>query len=121
MKNIKIILVILVSSIFYVSCESTTTQELEGVVLTPVYSKNIEPVMTAHCTSCHSDGGSQQPPYLDTYDAVKAACLTSVNGNGTVLCRIDASCGSIMPSNGDVLSKNTVSTIKRWATQGYAN
>ena len=119
MKNIKIVLVILVSSIFYVSCNTTIIQDLQPKVALPTYSANVAPVINANCVSCHSDAGNQTSPYLDTYDALKLACQTSVNGNGTVLCRIDGSCGSYMPQSGAMPQAN-IDMIKTWAANGYA-
>jgi len=110
MKNIKIILIILISGILFLSCDSTTTQDLSPVVIAPTYTANLEPVFDANCVSCHS-GGSQQPD-LNSYLAVKNATL-----NGDVLCRISGTCGSIMPQSG-ALPQATVTMISTWKSNG---
>lgn len=113
MKKIKSVLVIAMSVVLFASCESNTTQELSVVVTNPTYTQNVESVMSTSCTGCHS-GGSQYPD-LDTYDAVKDACV-----NGVMLCRIDASCGQVMPQSGQ-MPQQTVDMIKLWATNNYPN
>lgn len=112
MKKIRIILII-ISVAFFLSCDSSTTQELSVVVTNPTYAKNIEPVISTSCINCHS--GGNQYPSLDSYDALKEASM-----NGQVLCRIDGSCGNIMPQSG-ALPQQTVTMIKLWATNNYPN
>lgn len=110
MKNIKAILILMFSSILFVSCDSATTQDLSPVVPLPTYTNNVEPVFSANCAGCHS-GGSQNPD-LDSYAAVKDATV-----NGNVLCRLTASCGNIMPQSG-ALPNATIDMINTWATNG---
>jgi hypothetical protein len=112
MKNIKIVLMI-VGSIFIVSCESNTYKELTVVTANPTYTTNIAPIMSANCVSCHSVGGTF--PALTTYVQVKAATDT-----GNVICRIEQTCGSIMPPNG-AMTTSTIATIKLWKQQGFIN
>lgn len=110
MKNLKIVL-LAISGLFLVSCESTTTQDISAVVTNPTYNANVAGVMNAKCTGCH--GGGNQYPNLETYAEVKDAAQ-----NGTLLCRLDASCGSIMPQEGS-LPQATITMITLWKTQGY--
>jgi mono/diheme cytochrome c family protein len=112
MKKIKIVLMI-VGSIFIVSCESNTYSELTVVNANPTYAANIAPIMASNCVSCHSAGGTS--PALATYDQVKAATAT-----GNVICRIDQTCGSVMPPNG-AMTTGTINTIKLWQQQGFVN
>jgi hypothetical protein len=112
MKKIKFILIVAIGT-FIVSCESNTYEEVSGIVATPTYTKNVGPIINSNCVNCHNNGN--QYPDLTTYAEVKDACL-----NGSVLCRIDASCGNIMPQAGK-MPQNTIDLIKRWATQGYSN
>lgn len=104
------------SGLLFVSCDSTTTQDLSPVVPNPTYSANVSPIISTNCVSCHS-GGSQFPD-LDTYANVKAAA----DGTNTdaLLCRLDGTCGAIMPPSG-ALPSSSVAMIKLWAEQGYAN
>lgn len=116
MKKIKIILTLMFIGILYVSCDSATTQDLSPVVTNPTYTANIAPIMDANCVSCHS--GGNQFPDLDTYDAVKSAA-DGTNSNA-LLCRLDATCGSVMPPSGS-LPTATVNMVKTWATNNYPN
>ena len=112
MKKI-IIVLILVAGVFIVSCESNTYNEISVIATNPTYTANIEPVIKANCIGCHSVGGTF--PTLTTYAQVKASTST-----GSLICRIDESCGSVMPPNG-AMSKQTKDMIKLWQTQGYVN
>ncbi|MEO8235098.1 MAG: hypothetical protein ABI549_06750 [Flavobacterium sp.] len=112
MKKLKIVL-LFISTLFIVSCESNTYQEVSEVVINPTYVKDIAPVCNAECVACHSAGG--QYPELDTYAAVKDAVT-----NGNFLCRINASCGSVMPPSG-AMPQATIDVIKLWSTNGYLN
>lgn len=112
MKKI-IIVLILMAGVFIVSCESSTYNEISVTATNPTYTANVEPVMKANCIGCHSVGGTF--PNLTTYAQVKASAST-----GKLICRIDQTCGSVMPPSG-AMSKQTVDMIKLWQTQGYAN
>jgi hypothetical protein len=67
--------------------------------------------VTSQCTGCHSAGG--QFPNLTSYSLVKNATQ-----NGTLLCRLDASCGNIMPQSGP-LPQATITMINTWATNNF--
>ena len=110
MKNLKIVLLVM-SVLFLVSCESTTVQDLSTVVVNPTYNANIKPIMTSKCTSCHGGGGLN--PNLTSYSLVKDACE-----NGNLLCRLDATCGNIMPQSGR-LPQATIDMINMWADLNY--
>lgn len=112
MKKIKIFL-ILISVSFFASCESNTVQELSVVSTSPTYGTNIKPVVTASCIECHSSG--YQFPNLETYDQVVEATK-----NGNLLCRINGTCGSIMPASGK-LPQATIDMIQLWKTNNYPN
>ncbi len=54
-----------------VSCNTTTYDEISDSANTTVtYNKDIQPIMSANCTSCHSQAGGQEP-YLENYQQVK--------------------------------------------------
>ena len=110
MKDLKIVLVT-ICGLFLISCESTTIQDVSGVVTNPTYNANINGVMSAKCTGCHA--GGNQYPNLETYSEVKDASL-----NGNLLCRLDASCGNIMPQSGR-LPQATINMITTWAALNY--
>ena len=110
MKNLKIVL-LAISGLFLVSCESATTQDISAVVTDPTYNAHIAPVMSAKCISCHA--GGDEYPKLETYAEVKEATQ-----NGSLLCRLDASCGRIMPKEG-ALPTATITMINNWATNNF--
>jgi hypothetical protein len=112
MKKIIIVLILMIS-VFIVSCESSTYNEISVTVTNPTYTANVEPVMTANCIGCHSVGGTF--PTLTTYAEVKASAST-----GKLICRIDQSCGSVMPPSG-ALTTPTIDMIKLWKQQGFVN
>lgn len=109
MKNIiKVVIALIVVSGFMISCETTTIQNLSGVVDHPTYTKNIKTIIDAKCIGCHSNGN--QFPDLDTYDNVKDSAL-----NGDLVCRMSGTCNSIMPPDGK-LPDNTLKNITNWVT-----
>lgn len=110
MKKIKIVLMIVVG-ILFVSCDSTTVQDIQPVVTNPTYTANVKNIFSARCVSCHNAGGSQYPA-LGNYDQVKDAVL-----NGNVLCRIQGDCGSVMPTSGK-MSQVFIDMISNWKDQG---
>jgi len=109
-----IILTVVFACLFAFSCESNTFEQISVVNTNPTYVANINPIITANCTGCHSSGG--QYPALETYSQVKSAIQ-----NGNVLCRIDTqTCGQVMPTSGR-MSQGTIDLIKLWATNGFIN
>jgi hypothetical protein len=111
-----LVILFLSSAFLIASCESATYQDISAVITDPTYSKNIEPIMAKKCTGCHSTSGNDDQPYLENYDQVKEATQ-----NGTLLCRIDGSCGSVMPPTGEKLPQATINMIQLWATNEYPN
>ncbi|MSP85440.1 MAG: hypothetical protein EXR18_06420 [Flavobacteriaceae bacterium] len=110
MKNLNIVL-LSICGLFLVSCESNTTQDISAVITNPTYTSHVAPVMSAKCTSCHA--GGNQYPNLETYAEVKEATQ-----NGDLLCRLDASCGRIMPQSG-ALPTATINMINNWANTNF--
>lgn len=111
MKTLKITLFIAIGALI-TSCESNTYQEIAGVVDNPTYNANVKAIMTDKCVSCHNPDYGQEP-FLRTYDEVKSAC-----DNDDLLCRIDATCGSIMPTTGK-MPQARIDIIQNWAAQGF--
>ena len=112
MKAIKITLLLVVFSAFGVSCESNTYEQISGVVANPTYNANVKGIMANNCTSCHNPDYDQSP-YLQTYTDVKDACK-----NRNLLCRIDGSCGAIMPVAGK-MPQASITIIKKWVSNGF--
>ncbi len=111
MKKVNIFLVLL-SVLFVLSCDSAAIQDISAVIENPTYTAHIQPVIEAKCVGCHN--GSQYPN-LSNYDQVKEACT-----NGAVICRIDGSCGEIMPPSGK-MPQATVDMITRWTDNNCPN
>ena len=118
MKTLQILLIIAIGT-FFGSCETKSIQELEAeatvpVVTNPTYTKDIAPIISENCTSCHSSG--QQSPNLTTYTIVKAKADT-----GSLICSIEdpISCGvTIMPPTGK-MAQAKIDLIKLWKAQGF--
>ena len=117
MKVIKIVsLAILIS--FLISCSSSTYEEISGKTpAIPTYVADIKPLIDTNCKSCHGASTSQaQYPPLDTYADVKLA--TDATLGGSVICRISAACGEVMPPSGQ-LPQTKIDLVKKWAATGY--
>jgi len=119
MKKVKLVIALLVGIAFFVSCDSRTQQDLEGVVTNPTYVKNVKPIMDAKCVSCHSQSGQGNFPDLDTYDAVKSA--QDGTNDDKLLCSIlSNSCTSDrMPKSDAPLSNGSITTITNWINNNY--
>ena len=113
MKTLKTTLLIAITiGSFLVSCESNTYEEIAGVVDNPTYDANVKGIIADKCLSCHN-AVYNQTPFLESYEMVKDACE-----NGSLLCRIDDTCGAIMPTSGK-MPKARIDIIQNWALQGY--
>ena len=111
----KIILFSILGSTLLLSCESKTYDDVAVTTMTPTYNNDIKTIIDNNCVSCHKAGGEDEGYLLDTYDAVKLATQTDINNDGsTVLCRIDASCGNVMPKSGK-MEKSKIKLIQLWA------
>ncbi len=86
---------------------------IEAVVTNPTYSKNIDPVISARCATCHYD--SKEFPNLTTYEEVVDA-----TADGELLCRINGTCGAVMPESGK-LPQATINMIQLWADNEFPN
>jgi hypothetical protein len=116
MKKI-IIVAAIISFAFLFSCESSTYDQVSVETSNPTYLANIKPIIDDNCVSCHSQGNQSRD--FNTYALVKAGCETENSpGNGTILCRIDATCGAMMPQAGKMQS-GKIKLIQLWAANGY--
>ena len=128
MKNIKLIIVLFLGISFFISCDSRTQQDLEGIVSAPTYNKNIKPLMDSKCVNCHSQNGQGNFPELDTYQNIVdyqldngANGYSQGSGVPSLLCSVQSSsCTSDrMPKSDAPLSNGSINTIKNWIEQGY--
>jgi hypothetical protein len=84
-------------------CDSTTTK----------YSVKVKPILDANCATsgCH-DAATQQSGYdYSSYTTAKT-------GADRALCKMDGSCGSVMPPTGQ-LADSLIQVIKDWKNQGF--
>lgn len=98
--------------LFMVSCESKTYADIQPAFTNPTYSVNIKPVISANCLSCHN---GDQFPNLSTYEQLK-----TVAQNGNFLCKINGTCGEVMPPTGK-MPQSTVDMLNLWVKQGCVN
>jgi len=119
MKNIKLVIVLLVGIAFFISCDSRTQQDLEGVVTNPTYVKNVKPIIDSKCVSCHSQGGQGNYPDLDTYQNVVDA-QNGTNSNKLLCSILSSSCTSDRMTKSDApLSSGSITTITNWINKNY--
>jgi hypothetical protein len=111
MKKIKIITVILFS-IGLLSCESSTYEEISGVVENPTYTKNIKPIFDSKCVTCHYTGNSEGLSSFTNYTETKQGVQS-----GSVLYYIDTL--GTMPKNSSKLPNQTIQLIYKWKQNGY--
>lgn len=115
MRTLKFCCILLIFSVIGFSCDSATYEEIAGEKSNPTYVVSVKPIITTNCLSCHSAAAGQFPT-LETYIQVREATET-----GNVICRIDdQSCGTVMPQSGRMPEVN-ISTIKKWAANGFSN
>ena len=111
MKKTQLFLMLLYTA-FVISCESNTYDEISKQTENPTYEANVEHIIHHNCLSCHS--GTNQYPNLETFDAVKTACI-----NVNLVCRIEsANCGERMPQGGK-LPQSDIDLIKLWVANGF--
>ncbi len=103
----------------FISCDSRTEQDLEGIVANPTFNNNVKKIIDAKCVNCHSQAGQGNYPDLDTYQNV----VDAQNGTNSdkLLCSLQSSsCTSDrMPKSDAPLSNGSINTIKNWVNQGF--
>jgi uncharacterized membrane protein len=115
MKVLKFIIFLVGACCIGLSCESSTYEEISGVVTNPTYKANVKVIIDNNCLSCHSAAAGQYPT-METYTQVRTA-----TEKGKLICRIDdQSCGTVMPQSGRMPQTN-IDIIKKWAGNGYPN
>ena len=78
------------------------------------YSSNISPIMSAHCSSCHSGAAPAGNISLENYNDVKVSAI-----NGSLLGTMEhASAWSAMPKNQQKLDECTINKVRAWINQG---
>lgn len=108
-------LIILSATIFLISCESRTYDEISDqtpLTATVKYVNNVKPIFDANCIICHSAGGSANFQPLTSYDEVK----TNIE---EILIRIQKPNGNpLKMPQGGALSQQNIEIIKKWKADG---
>ncbi len=115
MKTVKLFIFMLGTGILF-SCSKSNDASTETPIPTNVtYEKDVKAIMSSSCTRCHSETGTKQSPYLDTYQLVK-------DNSNLIIARIELPTGNagVMPRGGK-LPQATIDIIKAWKTQGLVN
>lgn len=115
MKKVYLLVAVILTGILVYSCESTTYAEITGEVPNPTYNANVKGIIDNKCVSCHNATDYQRAS-LETYAQVIEAC--NAPGDKNLICRIQGSCGDIMPTSGRMPSV-TIKIIEDWKLQGY--
>ena len=83
----------------------------------PSYQADIVPILSQHCTSCHSGTFASGNVLLDSYAEVK-----KYTDNGQLMGTITWASGySPMPKNGNKLPNCHVATLQTWIATGAPN
>lgn len=81
------------------------------------YSRDVWPVISSNCTSCHSGGAPQGNVSLENYDDIVVAA-----DNGSLLGVIRHEDGwSPMPKGGGKLNDCNIALIETWVNNGTPN
>lgn len=115
MKNVKYLVIIVISLVFLLQCESRTYEEIsETVIVTNLvkYDSDVKPIIQNNCMSCHAVSGAAAYYPLTTYAETK-------NAINNIIDRIERPSGdpSKMPQGG-TLSQSQIDVIKKWKTDG---
>tara|TARA_B100000795_G_scaffold268717_1_gene256286 strand:+ start:4219 stop:4587 length:369 start_codon:yes stop_codon:yes gene_type:complete len=108
----------------YSSCYNDSEEALYGDVQCDTdvmsYIDDIEPIITANCTSCHYGVTPSASLNLDSFDAVKLSALNTTN-DGLVnrVERLEGESGA-MPTNYR-LTQCQIDQINAWIDQGALN
>ena len=81
------------------------------------FAASIEPLLRAHCFSCHGNGSAFGGVSLDTYDDVNALAAS-----GRLLGAISHSAGfAPMPDGADKLDDCSINAVRIWIDEGARN
>jgi mono/diheme cytochrome c family protein len=124
-KRIKLSILIAVSAISVALLDNSCTWKKEKDLVKPAvdtshaavtYTKDIAPIFSQYCITCHKPGGVEAQVDYTTYDNVK---LYTQSGN--VMDRItrDPNDPLLMPQGGPKLPQVTIDKIQAWINDGY--
>lgn len=111
----KKLIVILLSTIYLISCESRTYEEISDQTplnATIKYATDVKPIMDANCIICHAPGGSGSFQILTNYNEVKMSIDEIIN-------RIEKPIGDpLKMPQGSSLPPPQIEIIKKWKADG---
>ncbi|MGE0635547.1 MAG: hypothetical protein AB7P01_03845 [Bacteroidia bacterium] len=100
-------------SVFLLACAS-------GQAQVPTFYKDVYPILSENCISCHNQKNGVAPFSLETYDeVVKNAKLVQYVIDKGIMPPWKADTAYRHFRNERVLTKNEINTIKEWANAGY--
>ncbi len=125
--KLPILLTFAVSMVLLSSCYYDNKEELYQNLNTNCETANvsfgttIEPIITANCAipGCHIGPANAGGLDLSTYQGVKSSA--DATGNGSLVGRITASSGSLMPQGGPRLPECDIQKIQQWVADGAPN
>jgi hypothetical protein len=133
MKNgyFALLIIIIISAFTYIGCKDTITgSQIDNVVIPTKnvsYSKYIQPVLSIHCTDCHSasspDGGVILTSWATTTSNYNIVA-PGLAGNSQLVWSIQGKAGFEMPPLGSSyksLNTNQVNGIITWINEGAKN
>jgi len=122
MKSLFAMIVTLIS---LYACFQGCTYDKEALVTTSIcpdtinvsFEASIEPLLRAHCFSCHGNGSRVGNVSLDSYDDVMALATS-----GLLLGSISHSAGfDPMPDGSDKLDDCSINAVRIWINEGARN
>ena len=107
---------ILTLSLFFISCSSSSDEDMGGSGSTTdpsiTYNNRIKGIMTSKCTTCHGNPTTNNAPMsLTTSTQVKDA----INSRGLIG---EIESGS-MPKDASKLSTSDINAVKSWKANGF--
>jgi uncharacterized membrane protein len=116
----KLIIVTLIAATVY-SCSYDNREELSKQEICQsdsiTFSKNIQPLISQRCTSCHSGQFPEAGISLTSYQVI-----SQIAKNGKLVGVVSHAAGfPAMPADGSSLSKCEISQIKTWVDEGSQN
>ncbi len=114
MIKLRTLAALLMLGCFYLGCTKAVIDEgnpspIEELVK---YNPDINTLMTAQCTNCHSGNNPPAGVNLETYENVKF-----YTADGQLINRIKDGANS-MPPNG-LMSADKIQLIEKWKTDGF--
>lgn len=117
MKKIAVLVLILLSIIFFINCENHSEDDLiitsNTTPTEKTYNTDVEPIFISSCISCHGNPTANgAPSSFDTYTLFRDGVE-----NGAILARMNDNVNPMPP--GGNLPASTISIIEQWVIDGY--